>query len=424
VSAATTKGERKLGAYHLGAKIGHGGMAVVFVAAHEDRPGRPVALKCIHPRFAVDETFRAMFADEGKTLSRVQHPNVLKLLEHHAGDDEEVPFMAVELLFGHTLAELMERMSERGEKMRPDLAAGVVRRIASGLHVAHELRDDNGEPEGIVHRDVNPTNIFVTLDGDVKLIDFGLAKVHKPKRKTQTGIIKGKYAYLAPEHIEGKPADRLIDVFALGITLWEAIASERLFRRDNDITTLEAVKACIVPSLSERNPACEKTLELVANQALARNPSARFQTALELSEALAPYEPDDFDQGLQELSERLFPDARQSFADWIRSVAQNKNVKVPDHTVRPPAPIPVGQVDGPALHVPRLSSRPPPGFEMPASDRSPGDNASKVAPTGGPATPAPPPFPVGAWFTAAAITLLLLALLLLVVPALTSVLRP
>src|ERR1019366_8578134 len=229
---------RRLGRYDLRAKIADGGMAEVHVARRVEGPGagEVVAIKTIREEFARNQDFVTMFIDEAKIVSRLKHPNVIRY--HELGTDDGQLYLVMELLFGQSLWSLWEACRARGVRLRYAMIAWIGARAADGLHYAHELADENGVPLEIIHRDVNATNIFVTYDGAVKVIDFGLAKAANRASKTAAGVIKGKVAYMSPEQAVGAQIDRRTDVFALGTTLWELACDRRLFKRPDDVDTL------------------------------------------------------------------------------------------------------------------------------------------------------------------------------------------
>ena len=206
-------------------------MAEVYVARRVEGPGAGeiVAIKMIREQFARSHEFATMFMDEARIVSRLRHPNIIRYYE--LGTDTQQLFLAMELLFGQSLWSLWEACRARGVRLRYETIAWIGARAAEGLHHAHELRDESGQALDIVHRDVNATNIFVTYDGEIKVIDFGLAKAANRASKTAAGVIKGKVAYMSPEQAVGAPVDRRTDVFALGTTLWELGCDRRLFKR-------------------------------------------------------------------------------------------------------------------------------------------------------------------------------------------------
>ncbi len=261
-------------------------MAEVHVARRVDRSGsgEVVAIKTIREQFARNKEFVTMFMDEAKIVSRLRHPNIVRY--HELGTDDGQLFLAMELLFGQSLWSLWEACRARNVRLRYDTIAWIGARVAEGLHYAHELVDENGQPLDIVHRDVNATNIFVTYDGEVKVIDFGLAKAANRASKTAAGVIKGKVAYMSPEQAVGAPIDRRTDVFALGTTLWELSCDRRLFKRSDDVETLRRVHAADVPDPTRLVDGFPPELWRVLQRSLVRDKDRRYRTAADFARDL------------------------------------------------------------------------------------------------------------------------------------------
>ena len=178
-----------------------------------------------------------MFLDEARVAARISHPNVATVFE--LGKHEDTYWIAMEYLHGEPLRELMRRTEELGTTMPPEIACRVIADAAEGLHAAHELLGKNGEKLNLVHRDVTPHNLFVTYDGNTKVVDFGIAKFTSRMASTRAGTLKGKLAYMSPEQVRGGEVDRRTDIFALGVVLWELTTGHRLFRMESDLETLE-----------------------------------------------------------------------------------------------------------------------------------------------------------------------------------------
>lgn len=339
VPTAPTRPPKTLGRFEVGAKIGGGGMATVYLGrdVRTDGTEELVALKVIREELANDEQFAAMFIDEAKILARLSHPNVIQTLEYGVTGPHR--FIAMELLSGRTMADVWDVLAAEGAAFDLGLAAWICARVAEGLHSAHELVDEAGAPLGVVHRDVNPTNIFLTHTGEVKLIDFGLARARVRRSKSVDGIVKGKIPYLAPEQAHGRPLDRRIDLYALGTTLWEMASMRRLFKRDNDVDTLKAIRDAHVPDLRESSPGFPEALWKIVERSLRVDREERYATAEELRTEL-----DAFARGrgphapkLAALVSRLFPDGEARHAEWLRDAA---SVRAPLRTMAPPAPVP------------------------------------------------------------------------------------
>ncbi|MEZ4296335.1 MAG: protein kinase [Polyangiaceae bacterium] len=275
-----------LGRYRVVDEIGVGGMASVHLA-RMDGPGgfqKWVAIKRIHPHLVEDDQFVDMFLDEARIAAGINHANVSQVFD--LGKDDNTYWIAMEYLHGEPLREVMRRVEERGQRVPFQLAARICADAADGLHAAHELRGKNGQLLGLVHRDVTPHNLFVTYDGNTKVVDFGIAKVADRLSQTKAGTLKGKLAYMSPEQVRGSEVDRTTDVFALGVVLWELTTNQRLFRMETDLDTLEKVQACIVPPPSTIVPGYPPELEQVVLRALAKSKQNRFATAREFSRAL------------------------------------------------------------------------------------------------------------------------------------------
>jgi len=249
--------------------------------------------------------FLEMFRDEAKIVSRLVHPNIVRTFEQ--GDVDGHAFIAMELLAGKSLWAVWDACRARGVRLRYDMIAWIGARVAEGLHYAHELRDEQGRPLDIVHRDINPSNLLVTYDGTPKIIDFGLAKAANRASRTATGIIKGKVAYMSPEQAGGEPVDRRTDVFALATTLWELACDRRLFKGEDDMHTLEQVRMAKVPDPTRLVAGFPPGLWAVLSPALARDPRERTPTAAELGRGLDALAGTTSARDLAEMMRELFP---------------------------------------------------------------------------------------------------------------------
>lgn len=284
--SAGSERENFLGRYRVAGELGVGGMATVHLA-RADGPGgfqKWVAIKRIHQHLAEDSHFIKMFLDEARIAARISHPNVAQVFD--LGKHKGTYWLAMEYLHGEALRDVVRSLEDARQRMPPPIAARIVADAAEGLHSAHEQKDEAGNLLGLVHRDVSPHNLFVTYDGTVKVVDFGVAKVKGQLADTGVGKLKGKVAYMSPEQVGGQPLDRRSDVFALGIVLWELTTQRRLFRAETDLETLDRVLACQVPRPSSFVPGYPGDLEQIVLRALAKAPAQRFQTAREMSRAL------------------------------------------------------------------------------------------------------------------------------------------
>lgn len=276
----------RIGRYELGEAIARGGMATVYLARAAVGGNRMVALKVLHDELASDPEQVRMFLDEAQLLRKLAHPTTVQLYE--TGEDQGRHYIAMELLIGDSLLRVWRALQRHQQRLSYALCSYIGARVAEGLDHAHELRGESGLPLNVVHRDVNPANIHLTFDGRVKIIDFGLAKSTGQGRASHTaqGVVKGKLAYLSPEIIEGKPADRRADVFALGTTLWEISVDRRLFKQESEVETVRAIHKCEVPDPRQLRPDYPANLWAVLKRALARDPADRYPTAADLAHDL------------------------------------------------------------------------------------------------------------------------------------------
>jgi serine/threonine protein kinase len=284
------------GKYYLLDKVATGGMAEVFRAKHFGHSGfeKVLVIKRILAHWAEDPEFVEMFIDEAKLSVQLNHPNIAQIYDF--GKIETHYFIAMEAVEGRDLKTLMRRLAERGERMPVELACYILHAVAKGLDYAHKKSDGMGLPLNIVHRDVSPSNVLVDWDGHIKLVDFGIAKAESATRESQSGVLKGKFQYMSPEQARGESLDHRSDLFSAGICLWEMLTGHRLFKRANDVETLEAIKACEVPLPSRYNPAVPPSLDRICVRALSLDPSARypdgFELQSELEDVLLPNSPD------------------------------------------------------------------------------------------------------------------------------------
>ncbi len=285
VAAASAAGVAHIGRYEVVRRLAYGGMAEVFLAREPLAVGasRLVVLKRVLPHVADDAAFVAMFLDEARVALQLQHPQICASFD--AGHGEDGPFLAMEYVDGRSLAQIIA-LARAGGALPPAVIARIVSLIAEALHHAHGAHDADGAPLHVVHRDVSPSNIMVGRDGRVKLLDFGVAKARSHATRTCPGIVKGKFAYMAPEQCRGAVADPRADVFALGICLYEALTRTPLYARESEYATMTAVLHEPPASPRAADPRIPEALDAIVLRALAKEPEARFPTALAMQEAL------------------------------------------------------------------------------------------------------------------------------------------
>ncbi|MEO8702692.1 MAG: serine/threonine-protein kinase [Kofleriaceae bacterium] len=276
----------RLGRYELLGRLATGGMAEIHLARLAGEAGfeKIVVVKRLAPELVASPAYVAMFLEEGKLVARLDHPNICEV--HELGRDGAEYYLAMPYLDGIAVHELIARPRDADRLPGLRVAAGVIAQACEGLHHAHELRDADGGPANLVHRDVSPSNLFVTASGVVKVLDFGIAKV-RGGTETELGTIKGKQQYMAPEQVLGEPLDRRCDVFALGIVLFELVTHQRLFKRASDYLTAKAILEEPIPRADAVDPAVPAALAGVIAKALARDKADRYATARELGTALA-----------------------------------------------------------------------------------------------------------------------------------------
>ena len=281
----------RLGSYTLFEKIGRGGMAELFLARHETELGatRLAVVKVILPAFASDRRFAEMLIHEAKLAARLGHRNIAQVLD--LGRDTGRLYIAMEYVEGVDLTALLRHCSERETGLPVEHAVGVVADVLGGLHYAHRRTTDAGVPLGIVHRDVSPSNVLVSYDGEVKLCDFGIAHANDLVAEDASDALKGKAGYMSPEHARGQTVDARSDVFAAGIVLWELLAGRRLYRPRGPIPLIEQARAAEIPELPDMGFPNHELLASIVRRALKVERADRYSSAamfqLDLEEYLA-----------------------------------------------------------------------------------------------------------------------------------------
>jgi tRNA A-37 threonylcarbamoyl transferase component Bud32 len=280
-------GPQRIDRYDLVAEIASGGMATVFLANLSGVGGfrRFVAIKRLHPHLAKEEEFVEMFLDEARLAAGIHHPHVVPILE--VGASERGYYLVMEYIEGDTLARLLARAATSGRRLPVTIGVRVVVDMLAGLHAAHELRDEHGNPTELVHRDVSPQNILVGIDGNTRITDFGVARAASRLSATRAGQLKGKIAYMAPEQAVGDPSvDRRADIFSAGIVLWEVLAARRLFKAENEAATLSRVISEPIPDICDVNPDIDPAVGAVVMKALARDRDERYATCQDFADEL------------------------------------------------------------------------------------------------------------------------------------------
>jgi eukaryotic-like serine/threonine-protein kinase len=277
--------------YTITERLDHGGMAEVFRGVAESMEGfkKSVAIKRILPTLTKNQKFVSMFLDEARLSLFLQHANIVQVFDISKTPDNAY-FLVMEYVDGCNLKALIERQKQKNRRLEVAHAIYIMAECCKALNYAHFLEHpETGEPLGIVHRDISPPNILLSKNGEIKLVDFGLAKANSQIESTDPGVVKGKFSYLSPEAASGQDVDHRADVFAVGIILWELFTGRRLFYGETDYQTVELVRQARVPSIAALNPEIEPELENVVRKALARDANDRYQSANDLNDALTQY---------------------------------------------------------------------------------------------------------------------------------------
>jgi eukaryotic-like serine/threonine-protein kinase len=275
--------------YRVLERLASGGMAEVFLAESAGIEGfkKQVAIKRVLPHLSEKKRFIAMFLDEARLSAHLSHSNVAQVFDIGVGDNAY--FIVMEYVDGSDLKAVIEFMKKTGRSFPVEAAALIAVKICEGLTYAHELRGGDGTHLHVVHRDMSPPNVLITKHGEVKIVDFGLAKASSQLEKSEAGIIKGKFSYLSPEAALGQEVDHRTDIFAVGIILWEMLAGRRLFLGESDFQTVKMVQQAQIPPASQMRKDVTQELERIMARALARDPSARYQSARDLGRDLTVF---------------------------------------------------------------------------------------------------------------------------------------
>jgi serine/threonine protein kinase len=275
------------GKYHLYERIAIGGMAEIFLAKMYGVDGfeKKMVVKQILPQYSRNKEFIQMFVDEAKLTVSLSHGNIVPVYE--LGQINSVYFIAMEHIDGKNLGEVMDTGIDRNMRFSIPHALFIATEVLSGLDYAHRKTDDQGRQLNIVHRDVSPQNILISFDGEVKIVDFGIARAATSVHQTQSGVIKGKFGYMAPEQVLGQQVDSRSDIFAAGILLFEMLTFQRLFHASSEAIALEKIKNADVPTPSKINSGISPMLDAIVFRSLARLPEDRYPTAVEMKTDLS-----------------------------------------------------------------------------------------------------------------------------------------
>ena len=277
---------RAQSSYRVTERLESGGMAEVFRGEATSVAGfkKQVAIKRVLPHLASNEKFIRMFLDEARLSAGLSHANIVQVFD--IGRVENTYFIVMEFIDGVNLKHLIESLRNKRQPFPIALACHIAIKVCEGLQYAHHLHDSDNQDLHIVHRDISPPNVLISRQGEVKIVDFGLAKAAHSVEKTEPGVVKGKFSYLAPETAMGQEADAQADIFAVGIMLWEMLAGRKLFQGETDYQTVKMVQQAVVPSLRSINPAVPAELENILAVALAKDKRTRYADAAAFSDEL------------------------------------------------------------------------------------------------------------------------------------------
>ncbi len=323
--------DRTFGRFRLLRPLTAGGMAEIFLARQEGPEGfaKTVVLKRILPHLSESQEFVQMFLDEARLAALLSHPNIVQVFDF--GEAEGAYYLAMEYLAGEDLGSIQRLAKRKGQQIPPQVCARIIAGACEGLYHAHTLSDGAGKPLNIVHRDVSPSNIMVTYQGVVKVLDFGIAKAEGKLMQTRTGVLKGKYRYMSPEQISGLELDQRSDIFALGVILHELLTGEPLFGGDNELAVIKSVMEHPVPPPRAKNPAIPEQIDEIVMRALERDRDRRFRSARQMRHSF-----EDF------LSARTYARSTDSLEDYLRHLAGEDRIEVQMRLARGEVPI----VDG------------------------------------------------------------------------------
>lgn len=377
-------GAKVFGKYTILAKLGQGGMADVYLAVVRGPAGfsKLVVIKRLKVDVGEDPEFRQMFLDEGKLAARLNHVNIVQ--SNEVGEIDGHHYLAMEFLDGQPLNRIIQRLKKRNESPVSEYLR-VLSETLAGLHYAHDLTDFDGTPLGVVHRDVSPHNIFVTYDGQVKLVDFGIAKAATRSQNTATGVVKGKISYMAPEQALCAPVDRRADVFSVGVMLWELWCGRRFWGDLSEVQILKKMAFGDVEKLSETTQDVPPELDRICNKALSMVPADRYDTALDFKKDLDAFiasvdrKVDGTEVG--KLVSELFEDRRQEVKSLIQDRLASLKVGA-DDGAEGRETLPELNADG---TVPPDEGTRPPVVSSPSIDSAPASTSGVIA-TGMPAT--------------------------------------
>jgi serine/threonine-protein kinase len=315
------------GKYLLLERLASGGMAEVYLAKLIGANGinKFVAIKRILPQYSDNSDFVDMFKEEAKIAVNLNHSNIVSIYDF--GVEKSQFYLVMEFVEGQNMRQVLNHLKKENKDFSIDQIVYMIKEVAAGLDHAHRCLDGTtGRPLNITHRDMSPQNVMISFEGEVKVVDFGIAKAETQMEHTRAGTIKGKFGYMSPEQAEGHPVDPRTDVFSLGIVLWELLAKDRLFTGQNEAATLRKVRECQVPSLRKINPNIPPELERICMKALAKDKSLRYQTAAAfhkdlnrfLNTQFPEFSTQEFSKFMKSLYHKMYLENRKKLADYAK----------------------------------------------------------------------------------------------------------
>jgi serine/threonine-protein kinase len=320
--------------YRITERVAAGGMAEVFRGVAESMAGfkKNIAIKRILPSLTKNKKFVAMFLDEARLSLSLQHANIVQVFD--IGHSEDTYFIVMEYVDGVDLKALLDWRRRLSKRIPIAHTLYVMNEVCKGLSYAHELvNPETDAPLGIVHRDISPPNVLISKQGEIKVVDFGLAKATSQVEITDPGVVKGKMSYLSPEAARGEEVDSRADIFAVGILLYELLTGKRLFYGETDYQTVELVRNAKIPPIKPQNPQVEPELEDIVRKSLSKRKEDRFQSATDLQDALAQY---SYSRGLKVIARDIAELVRQCLEDKRMQSGEGKPGKtsIIDHLLQ------------------------------------------------------------------------------------------
>lgn len=326
----------QFGKYILLEKLASGGMAEVFLAKSLGASGvnKFLAIKRILPQYSDNKDFIDMFKEEAKIAVNLNHGSVVSIYDF--GIERGQFYLVMEYVEGRNLRQVLNELKKRSQQFSIEQIVYMMKEVAAGIDHAHRLIDGTtGKPLNLVHRDMSPQNIMVSYEGEVKVIDFGIAKAESQLEQTKTGTLKGKFGYMSPEQADGQSIDSRTDLFSLGIVLWELLAHDRLFTSNSEAAILRKIRECQIPSIRKINPSIPTELENIVNKSLAKDRSLRYQTAAafhkDLNRFLNTEYPDfsshDFAVFVKNAFAEVYSDSKKKLVEYARVSSGNQEDK-------------------------------------------------------------------------------------------------